>query len=424
MRNFPGALRHSASLSAPSPRTLSAAGVSRPHLLPLALLLSSLGAAPAMAGPLDPVHLYAGVSWFHDDNLFRLSDNQPAYDGKRGDSARQAVVGVFIDEAYARQKFFVQAKRSKVAFNHFKQLDYTGADYQARWNWVLGNRLSGTAGASYATTLAPYTDFRSNERNLREQRRAYFDGAWRFHPSWRVTTATNRDRYEYELLVQRVNDREETSSEVGVDYLPKSGSVAGLVARRVKGNYLNQRAFSSFTLDDSFTQDELKARVDWKVTPISTIALLAGRVERKYEGVNARTVNGFNGRLTVYTQPRAKLRLTGAVFREFSPVESNIVSYALSNGVSLGATWEATSKLRVQGSASSQRREYEAARADIDASSLKDKSKQASLNAVWSPRNGIQFNAGLSHSKRNGATVFGSGNYSASTVSLGANAQF
>lgn len=395
----------------------------RPRKLALALFLSTLGSV-AVSAPSDPLHVYAGVNRFHDDNLFRLPEASPGFDGKRSDSARQTVLGVFFDKQYSRQKVFLQAKRSKVAFSHFKQLDYTGKDYLARLNWEVGKLLSGTAGASYAQTLAPYTDFRSSERNLRIQRREFFDGAYRFHSSWRVRTAVARDRYEYELPIQRLNNRTETSTEVGVDFLPRSGSSAGLQARRLKGNYENQRIYSNFVLDDSFTQDELKARVDWRVTPISTIVVLAGHAKRKYDGANQRSVSGFNGRVTVSSQTRAKLRVNAALYREFLPVESNIVNYALSRGAAASATWDATAKIRVDAAASAERRAYQASLADVDPAGLKDKIKRASLNATWSPRPTIQVTAGAFHERRSGSPFFGSGDYSANTITVGVNAQF
>jgi exopolysaccharide biosynthesis operon protein EpsL len=426
-RNVPGADSSPAGASAPAFGRAAAhvrSGPARLLRLPLAVLLGTLGAMPASAAPSDPLHLYAGLSYFHDDNLFRLPDEVPGFDNRRSDSARQTTVGVYFDKQYSRQKVFLQAKRSKVDFDHFKQLDYDGKDYLARLNWEVGNHFSGSAGASYNQTLAPYTDFRSRERNLREQRREFFDGAWRFHPSWRARVAANRDRYEYELPIQRLNNRKETWTEAGVDFLPRSGSTAGLQVRRLKGNYENPRIYGNFVLDDSFTQDELKARVDWRATPISTVSVLAGQVRRKYEGPNARSVSGFNGRVTVSSQTRAKLRLTGALYREFLPVESNIVSYALSRGASAAAIWDATTKIRVDASATAERREYEAGRIPVADDALKDKLRRVSLNATWTPRPTIQVTAGAARERRSGSVFFGNANYTANTVTFGANAQF
>ncbi|MFP5392632.1 MAG: XrtB/PEP-CTERM-associated polysaccharide biosynthesis outer membrane protein EpsL [Gammaproteobacteria bacterium] len=406
------------------PRAATAPRVLSLRLLPLALLVAGLGSGTAMARPSDALHVYGSVGYFHDDNLFRLPDDAPGYDNQREDSGRQTVIGAFFDKTYGRQKVFLQLKRSKVKFEHFKQLDYNGKDYLGRLNWELGNHLEGSAGASYAQTLAPYTDLRTRERNLRIQRREFFDGSWRFHPSWRMRVGTQRDRFTYELPIQSINDREDTNSEIGVDYLPRTGSTAGLVARHIKGRYLKDRVFNGVRLDDDFTQDELKVKIDWRVTPISTVQVLAGRVKRKHEGVNRqRDSSGFNGRVTVSSVPRAKLRVNTAVFREYMPIESTIVSYALSRGAIASASWDATAKIRVEGSLSSERRAYETP-FNLAGADLSDKIRRASLNATWSLQPTVQVSAGLSHENRDGSIFLGSGSYKANTVSLNANAQF
>lgn len=397
-----------------------------PRACRIALLVGAICSMPAaVAAPGDEgVDIMAGLGYFHDDNLFRLPDDQPGFEGQRSDSARQAHAGLVFNKTYSRQKLYAQAKVTKVAFDHFDQLDYDGKDVQARWNWQLGNRFEGVLGANYEQTLAPYTDFRSNERNLREHRRQYFDGAWRFHPSWRARTAASHDKYEYELLVQRFNNRTEDAYEVGVDYLPRSGSTVGLVARKIKGKYDNRRILGGQSLDERFDQDELKARINWIASGSTTVQVLAGHARRTYQARSERDASGFNGRITATHQPRGKMRYTAAAWREFSAVESNIISYSLNRGASVGATWDASAKIRVDANASYEKRAYNARVLLNGAQDLDDSLKQASLSATWSPRRTVALTAALARQERSGSPFLGLGRFKANTVSVVANAQF
>lgn len=390
----------------------------------LGLLVAATVCTPVIAGDGDAIHPFVGLGYAYEDNLLRLPDEHPGLDGQRSDWMRQAIAGVLFDREYSRQHIFVQAKVTKVGFDHFDQLDYDGKDLQARWNWQLGNRFEGVLGANYEQTLAPYTDFRSNERNLREHRRQYFDGAWRFHPSWRARTAASHDKYEYELLAQRFNNRTENAYEAGVDYLPRSGSTVGLVARKVKGKYDNRRILGGLSLDESFEQDELKARVNWIASGSTTVQVLAGHAKRKYKSRSERDASGFNGRITATHQPRGKMRYTAAAWREFSAVESNIVSYSLNRGASVGATWDATAKIRVDANASYEKRAYNARVSQGAAQDLDDSLKQASLSATWSPRRTVAVTAQVARQERSGSPFLGLGRFKANTVSLVANAQF
>lgn len=393
---------------------------------PLALLMGALCALPAaFAAPGDEgIDVMAGLGYFHDDNLFRLPDEQPGFDGQRSDYARQIHLGLLFNKTWGRQKVFAQAKLSKVAFDHFDQLDYDGKDLQARWNWQLGKRFEGVLGASYEQTLAPYTDFRSNLRNLREHRRQYFDGAWRFHSSWRARAGAAHDEYRYDLLAQRFNDRTEKAIEVGVDYLPRSGSTVGLVARRVEGEFDNRRIFGGLVFDERFEQDEIMARIVWLASGSSRAEVRAGHVKRRHAALPERDASGLNGRVSVTHQPRGKVRYTAALWREFAAVESNVVTYSLNKGASVGATWEATAKIRVEANASYEKRAYNERVLLTGPQDLDDSLKQASLAATWNPRRTLAVTASLARTERSGSPFLGLGRFKANTVSLVANAQF
>lgn len=233
-----------------------------PRLLPLTLLLAIAGAASAQqrpetpAGPLGGLHLLAGAGAgaFYDDNLFRIPEGRPAFDNQRSDWARYLIGGLLFDKAYGRQKIYLQGKVSTVKFHHFSQIDYHGKDFLGLLDWQLGKPFEGSLGASYAETLAPYTDIRSRERNMREHRRSHADGAWRMHLQWRTWIGAARDKYNYQIPVQQVNDRTEDALEAGIEFRPRSESTAGLVARRVNGKYPNRRSIAGMLVNDDFTR--------------------------------------------------------------------------------------------------------------------------------------------------------------------------
>lgn len=380
---------------------------------------------PAGAGPSDALHLYAGVGYGYDDNLLRVPDNAPAFDNTRADSWWEREGGLIFDKTYSRQRISIIAKLSKYDFNHFKQLNYDGKDLQATWFWQLGNHLEGKVGTSYQQVLAPYTDFYSNERNLRVTRSKFAEGAWRFHPSFRVRTSFRRDTFSYELLNERFNNRNEDASEIEFDYLPRSGSTVGLVARHVKGSYpyLRPIGVDAF-ISDNFTQDELKARVLWIASGHTTIDALVGRTDRKQPAFGAGKTSGMTGRVKATYKPRGKMTYTASVWRDFAPLESTLVSYTLNKGASLGAQWDATAKIRVNADAIYERRNYSTRTGFAGPGDIRDSIQTDSLSATWAPRPTIQVTAGVAHQKRNGSVVLGTGSYTSNSMTLSASGQF
>ncbi|MDC8757599.1 XrtB/PEP-CTERM-associated polysaccharide biosynthesis outer membrane protein EpsL [Janthinobacterium fluminis] len=389
----------------------------------LAALLAAMWAAPAAADISDTIHPFAAVTVSRDGNLFRLAD-QDASSGPRADTIRQLQGGFTFERPIGRQVLSGQAKVSKVTFGHYQQLNYNGRDLLAALEWHVGNHIDGHAGVSNAQTLTPFTDFRSNERNLRVQRREYLDGGWRFHPSWRVRGGMTQDHFEYELLSQRFSERKERSAELGVDYLASSDSRVGLQLRRVSSDYPNKRVVGGIGIDEGYVQNELKASIYWRFSGVTQMQFLGGLVERKHSLFTLRDSKGTNGRLVVYWTPLSKLRLTATGWREFGAVESSFVNSSLSVGGSLAATWDISSKLRADAQVRREKRDFSSINGVVFPSGATDTTRSASLGLTYSPHRSIQLGVGLTHDVRDGAALIGTGSYSANGVSLNANARF
>lgn len=392
----------------------------------LASLAGSLWLSlPALAAPPEEgMQLIAGIGWAYDDNLLRVDDNEQPFDGRRSDSFRTLEGGIVYNKRISRQRIEATAKVSKVAFDHFDQLDYSGRDLVGTWFWEVGNKFEGRAETLYIQTLAPYTDFDSDERNLRQQRRNMFDAGWKLHPDYKLRIGAVRDKYSYDLTAQRFNNRTEKSYETELLYQSKSGSSVGVVARRVKGTYPYRRPFNNNVLTDDFTQDELKARVNWLATGATTVQALAGYVRRDQPSYGEGKTSGFNGRITGIYTPRGKTSYTGAAWREFAPIESPNLSYTLNKGVSLGASWFASDKLRVDAGATYEKRNYTARVVFAGSDTLTDAIRSASVRALWQVRPKVQVLASYAYQARSGSPVLGTGKFDANTVQVSANVLF
>ena len=393
---------------------------------PLALLIATLCGATAQAGSNDGLRVEAGLGIVHDDNLFRLADAQSAFDGRRGDNARQAFVGLSADYGeYAThgQHIAVHARLTRVNYEHFSALDYDAQDAGFNWQGRFGARLSGAAGASYLQSLASYTDLRATERRLRVQRRVFGDAAWRWHPAWQVRAGAAREQFAYEQPIERVNNRSETTLETGADYLPASGSSVGLGARRIVGRYAKLRPVGAGLEDDSFTEDALLARVSWQASAIGNVQLLAGHTRRRHAHGGGRDAAGLTGRAGAAIDRGGKLRWKAAAWREFAAVESTLIGYSLNRGMSVGASYAPSAKVWLDAAASHERRSAEA-RVGTAPAGWRDTLDQASLGATWSLHRRMALVLTAVRQQRGGAASAGNGSYRAHTVSLNVNMQF
>ncbi|MYM26315.1 hypothetical protein GTP46_27160 [Duganella sp. FT135W] len=393
-------------------------------VLGLAVALSLASAGSAQAGSYDAIQYFASVGFNHDSNLFRLPDDSPGYGGVRDDTSRSVTAGVAFDQTYGRQQITAQAQASRVNFSHFSVLDYNGTDGRANLNWHLGNHLDGTAGATYAETLAPYTDVSTNDRNLRLEQREYATVNWNFHPSWRARAGWTHSRFHYDLLSQAYNNHTDDNGEAGVDYLVSSGSSIGLQVGKLKRNYDVLRSVNGQQVDADSDQTDLKLKVVWRATQVTTVQFLGGHARRSYSSLNERDSSGFNARLIGSTMIDGKISLNANIWREFSGVESTVFSYAQNTGASLTAGWDLSAKLRATADAKYLQRRFEGLLASRVAEGLRDTTNTYTAGLTYTPLPLISLNASLFREGRTGIALLGSGSYHANGASVTVNLQY
>jgi|GEM_PF-393055 len=372
------------------------------------------------------IHPYASIGESYDDNLFRLSDNNPGYGGVRSDRFSQLQAGLLINEMLGRQTVKIQANASSVKFQHFTQLDYNGKDAEVELDWQLGNRLQGTAGLMYTQILAPYTDVLTSERNLRIQREEFATARWSFHPSWRARLGYTRDVYSYDLTSQAYNNRTIGSGVLGVDYLASTGSSVGVQIDQIRSRYDILRSISGRMIDAGNDQDDVKLDIDWRVTPVTSVQFLGGWAKRKHVYFTERDSSGFNAKIKAATSVDGQLGLNGALWREFVAVESSVASYAMQSGVSANFFWNLTSKLQATGEGRFERRTYSGLLVSASSLDVSDRNRRISAGLVYLPLNKLQVSASVYEETRTGlaSLVLGNGNYRAKGVTLNVNVQY
>ena len=387
-------------------------------------LLGALCSTPAMAALSDTIHPFVSLTYSHDDNLLRLPDETPGFTGPRDDNLTQSLAGLSLERPFGRQILTATAKVSRVTFSHYDQLNYNGKDFQGALEWHIANHLSGHLGGNYSQTLTPFTDFHTSDRNLRTERREYFDGNWVFRPSWQVHGSASTDKFTYELVAQRYNNRTEDIGEAGIDYLASSGSRIGLVVRHIDGSYPTHRLIGSIVTDNGYTQNEIKANIYWVLTGVTQVQLLAGWARREHSFYNNRDSSGANGRVTVQWMPLGRVHLTTMAWREFRAVESDLINNSLNKGASVSGTWDITAKIRADAQYRHEKRDFNQATGVVLPFDANDTTRNASAGLTYIPQSFLQLNASLYHEKRSGSSLISTGSYRANGASLSLTAQF
>lgn len=350
---------------------------SRVFLACLSLFMSHVVYADAG----DTFTPYVGYGIFSNDNIIREPDNG----NRESDTWRRSTVGVRFDKSISRQRLTADVSLNETKYDRFKEFDNDGRKLGANWNWVLGNRLSGNVGTSFSESLSyDFDEFgKPLPVSVRTQKSNFINGGWHLHPSWRLTAAFKRDDIDYEGSPEQKSQVD--TAELGLNYVPKSGNKIGLLLRHGVGDYPNQLPGNTA----NYTQDEVKANVNWRITGKTELQFLGGWAKRDFEFDPSRNYSGPDGKLTVNWAATGKTALSLAVWRTLGSgytdggnlltlADDRISNYSFNTGASLSANWHATNKIVVEALTSSEGRTYNG----VDRS---DRHLRSSIGLNYSP---------------------------------------
>lgn len=310
-------------------------------------VLSSPG--PLWAAPEDTVQAYASASITHDDNLLRLSKDvdpitvsgQPS----AADTIIQGTLGVKVDWKQGRQEVILDASINESRFSRFTLLNNQATNLQSRWNWQLGNSLSGDIGYNRNTSLGSFAEQHNLAKNLSTQQNEFIDGAWQAQPSLRLNGSLTRSHYN--VATNSVYGNEFMSYAAGAYFTPPGGNEIGIRGVRQVQKYPVLQAFSGVQVDNGFTQDQLLATVNWLYSGHIRVNGQAGAVNRAHKQLAERDFSGKTMRGTLTWLASGKGQVDLSAWDEIDAYDNLTTSYTRSKGLSLAPTWSPTGKLSV-----------------------------------------------------------------------------
>ncbi|QJQ00681.1 EPS biosynthesis protein [Herbaspirillum rubrisubalbicans] len=363
-----------------------------------ALLVSMTCPFAYAADPGQVVVPYVQYTYLHDDNLLRLSGPdaaQTAFGSPRlSDNVQSKQGGLRIDKTLSRQHILLDASATKNTFDHFSQFDNDGRDLKADWGWVLGEHVSGNLGYVYSRSLTPFQNFRVLQANIRTMDTKYLNVAWQLHPDWAVHVQASKFGLAYDLLSQQSNNFTQNIAEFGVDYTPRSGSTAGLQVRRTTGRYPFDSVIGTGTVNNSFVQEDYKAKIVWLYSDKTKLQFLGGVTQRERDAAAPGSgYRGLNARLIGDWAATAKTGFTANLWREIGGVNDIDANFALTTGASLVASYLPTAKLRFDGLVDYEHRNYNGASivTGVTPSTRRDNYEKATLSLTYSPTTSLSL---------------------------------
>lgn len=388
-----------------------------PSRLLLVCLSPIAGLTAAHADEFDVFNLRAGVNVVRDDNLFRTPEGDPR--GRQSDTVTSTVAGIDFNKRFSLQEIRANLNWTHINYASHGYLDADAINYDARWLWATGSRLSGELAADRTEVPNSYAEFPElrdiRRRNLRVTENQRFALDFALFPSWHMIGELAHQNITNEQAIFADTDTEATSAGAGVKYTPASGNWASWMAKRYDGKYSKRNLDAARAFDNGYTQTGQEFRANWQFTGRSALNGRMEYIRREHDHFGVRDFSGWNGYLAYLYQYSVKTSFNLAYQRTLgtyqqypgSPLAfSGLYSYFVGNGVSLGAQWAATEKIQVSARVGYTEREFRGELQPLPAGMPRrlDKTTDGSLDLTYKATRWLELGAGVKAEKRNSNT--------------------
>ena len=362
----------------------------------LGFLISALVflVAPVRADPEDSWNLVAGMSYLHDNNLFRSPDGFESSDEIIG-----TTYGVKVNKQYSLQRFLVDVIFTDYQYQKNDYLNYVGKNLGATWLWSLTPDLTGNLSAKYDEALNSFADYRGRARNLRTTESYRFDLDWNFWGRFRLVGGVNRYDVANSEVFLAESDYSANAVEYGFKYQTPTNNSLTFMVRNQKGEYANRQINPFALIDTGFEQDDLEARFVWGNGGKSRFNGRLAYIDRQHDNYAVRDYSGWVGSLDYVWDISGKVRVSTGVRQDLNSYQTAQSSYYRARSFNITPIWQISAKTALRARYNRENRDYYGELIPA-LGGREDKADQALIAVDWSPMRTLTVSASVQKEKR------------------------
>lgn len=392
-------------------------------------ILSALApSSAALADEFDVINLNASGNVMVDDNLFRLRNGLSANSvglKTKSDTVTSTSLGLNINKQVSLQRIIADISFQNISYKTYSYLDFRASNYNAKWLWAIGNRLSGDISAQQTQSLASFTDYSNySRRNLRtvEEQKANFD-YW-LHSNWHIVGGLYASKLANQSAFLEDSDYQSTGYNAGIRYQPASGNKITWRIKQAEGKYKNRAFNTALQYDNGFSQNGQQFELFWQITGKSQIRGNLEYTKREHDHFSSRDYSGWIGNLDYIYAYSAKTSFSTGYRRGLDSYQQATTSYYSSDEINMGAQWAATSKILASAKASYVIRQFQGPVIQLPAglADREDKFTKFGLDLSYRPDRWLELKIGANMERR--SSNYSAYEYNDQTAYVSASGQF
>lgn len=354
----------------------------------------------------DVINLNATASSLRDSNLFRLaSDVSPESVGlkTRSDTINTLGAGINFNKRFSLQQVIGNLNVVDTRYRTYDFLDFKSVNYDAKWLWGIGLRLSGDLAIDRSQALNTFTDYTNYlQRNVRVTENQRFNLDYWFHSNWHLVGGVSRTTLTNEKEFLAEGDYESRGYNLGFRYKPRSGNTLTWRYKRAEGEYNKRQLDPVGQFDTGFTQSGHEFNLRWQLTGKGLINGRLEYVDRQHDHFGDRDYSGWVGNIDYVYAATGKTSYSAGYRRARESFQQRFTSFYLADALNFSTQWAATGKLSTSARISYGKRKYLGAIAALPSGmhTREDKTARISFDVLYQPALWLDLRAGVGAEKR------------------------
>jgi hypothetical protein len=344
----------------------------------------------------------------HESNLFRVSDDDTSV-SEREDWVSTTALNFGLDQPLGRQRLRGQAALLQNRYREHDELNDTGHDLRLLLDWETVGNLNGDIGAQSTKRQYRYgldSVGPSDGPNEETTQAAFFHARLGGMGLWALQFGAETLRRDYSAASFAIQELSQHSVEGGIGYRPSPDLSGALLLRhtRIDRNDVTAVDPPGTTVGDDVDRNDVELNAAWQASGASRFEARLTRSQEEHKVIEDRSF--WAGSLGWLWAPSAKLNFTTRLVRDTEGQSGDLVSAEsqlpavsasdqLRNALEWTASWEATSKVQLLGSAQWSRRTL-----TVEGRELNDRTLALGVGLRYNAARWLEMGCDVRHEQR------------------------
>jgi glycosyltransferase involved in cell wall biosynthesis len=340
----------------------------------------------------------------YDNNIFRLPSSGVDIatvigpNASRGDHINTASLGANAQWALRKQFITLDVDVDYNRFARNSNLNNVSSIDALKWNWMLGDRLTGQIGTDYLRTLGSFYNTFNYSRDMINQSEYWGSARYAVGPHVALFGGVIYTNTSLSQPALKVNDNRRKAVDVGLELATAADRTFDFDYRYTDARYSHTALLNGVAFNPDYRDETGRVTFKDVFSEKTQIEALVGYLKRTYPSAAIGSFSGNIWRLTFDWRPTDKTELVIAASRDLQAQLSTQTDYFVSNAVSISPSWIASEKIKLTATLLRDKQDFIGSNQFvINIGSRHDLVNSGQINVVYSPlvftpARGLTFN--------------------------------